>query len=120
MRTLTIAAIALLALTGCAIESSDSDSGGGGGSSGAFEWCGISGPGIAASTDISTLDPSNQSEYCDSFRWGYRNISTSSGDCEGFWDETDEDIVAFFMTVEGGDLTRSQAIGLIDAMWVKC
>ena len=117
MRTLAIAAIALLTFAGCTVESADSS---GGGSSSTFEWCGISGPGIAASTDISTLDPSNQSEYCDSFRWGYRNISTSSGDCEGFWDETDESIVSFFMTVEGGDLTRSEAIGLVDAMWVKC
>jgi len=129
MRTLAIAAIALLALTGCTIESSDSDSGGGGvgsggggGSSGAFEYCGISGPGISASAQVSDEEPTNQGEYCESFRWAYEEYlyGANLAVCDGFWDTSDSEYINIFMSSEGGGHSRSSALGMVDAMWVKC
>lgn len=85
-----------------------------------FTYCGISGPGIAEDTSLSSYQPTNDVEYCDGFRYGYDYVRFEDRSiCDEFWDLADGDIIDYFTS--GTDATTfSEAVGMVDAMWTVC
>lgn len=84
----------------------------------AFEYCGMSGPGISSSTQLSSLDAGYSDEYCKAFVYGYTNITSRDDACSEFWSSDDDDILNMFMFDVGS--TYDEAVGLIDALWTVC
>lgn len=85
-----------------------------------YEYCGISGPGIEPTGDLSVYTPDNWSDYCEGFVYGYYNHEEFPGVCDEFWETDDADLVALFVSPEGGSNSFDEAIGLVDALWVAC
>jgi hypothetical protein len=84
----------------------------------AFEFCGLSGPGISPTTKLSNLETDWSDEYCKAFAYGYTNIRSSDDACSEFWGSEDEDILSMFMSNVGSNY--EEAVGLIDALWTVC
>jgi hypothetical protein len=84
----------------------------------AFDYCGVTGPGISPSVKLSALDTNYSDGYCEAFVYGYTNIRSGDDACTDFWLNDDDDILAMFMSDPRG--SYEEAVGLIDALWTVC
>ncbi len=71
--------------------------------------------------DTSTLIPDDWNQWCDGYLFAFEYAQTAEGPalCEEFWAREDVDIL-IELTSGPDALTRDEAIGMIDALWIVC